>query len=70
MVQQTGGGRLGQITCPECSFQTSRVMPEDRCLYFFECPGCRVIMRPRSGDCCVFCSFGSVRCPPRQGAGD
>ncbi|CAN7687371.1 GDCCVxC domain-containing (seleno)protein [Pararhizobium sp. LjRoot238] len=23
-------------------------------------------MRPEPGDCCVFCSFGSVKCPPVQ----
>ncbi|EPX7158509.1 GDCCVxC domain-containing (seleno)protein [Pseudomonas aeruginosa] len=23
-------------------------------------------MRPNPGDCCVFCSFGSVPCPPIQ----
>ncbi|WP_349666169.1 GDCCVxC domain-containing (seleno)protein, partial [Sinorhizobium sp. 6-117] len=24
------------------------------------------LLRPRPGDCCVFCSFGSVKCPPVQ----
>ena len=28
--------------------------------------GCRVRLRPKPGDCCVFCSYGSVRCPPKQ----
>ena len=23
-------------------------------------------LRPRSGDCCVFCSYGTVKCPPIQ----
>jgi hypothetical protein len=23
-------------------------------------------LRPKPGDCCVFCSFGSVKCPPIQ----
>ncbi len=25
-------------------------------------------MKPKPGDCCVFCSFGDVPCPPIQEA--
>ncbi|HEV8330350.1 MAG TPA: GDCCVxC domain-containing (seleno)protein [Steroidobacteraceae bacterium] len=24
------------------------------------------VLRPKRGDCCVFCSYGSVKCPPIQ----
>jgi hypothetical protein len=24
------------------------------------------MLRPKPGDCCVFCSYGSVPCPPIQ----
>ncbi len=41
-------------------------MPTDACLYFYECTGCHALLRPKAGDCCVFCSFGSVKCPPIQ----
>jgi hypothetical protein len=41
-------------------------MPIDACIFFHECKGCRKLLRPRAGDCCVFCSFGSVKCPPVQ----
>ena len=41
-------------------------MPTDACLFFHECAGCRVLLRPKAGDCCVFCSYGSVPCPPIQ----
>jgi tripartite-type tricarboxylate transporter receptor subunit TctC len=44
-------------------------MPLDACQYFYECRGCKVLLRPEAGDCCVFCSFGSVKCPPVQSAG-
>lgn len=27
------------------------------------------MLRPKAGDCCVFCSYGSVKCPPIQLAG-
>jgi hypothetical protein len=26
------------------------------------------VLRPKPGDCCVFCSYGSVKCPPQQKA--
>lgn len=44
-------------------------MPTDACMFFHECGACHVIFRPKPGDCCVFCSFGSVPCPPRQVGG-
>ncbi len=25
-----------------------------------------VVFKPLSGDCCVFCSYGDVKCPPIQ----
>jgi len=54
------------ITCPNCGAQTEQEMPTDACLFFFECPSCRSLLRRKAGDCCVFCSYGSVRCPPVQ----
>jgi hypothetical protein len=41
-------------------------MPTDACQFFHECAGCHVLVRPKAGDCCVFCSYGSVPCPPVQ----
>ena len=54
------------ITCPECGARSEEEMPGDACIYFYECNGCGKLLRPRSGDCCVFCSFGTVKCPPVQ----
>jgi hypothetical protein len=28
--------------------------------------GCGTRLKPKPGDCCVFCSYGSVPCPPIQ----
>ena len=58
-----------EITCPECGFKQSEEMPTDACQFFYECKGCKVLLRPLSGDCCVFCSYGSVPCPPIQAEG-
>lgn len=41
-------------------------MPLDACLFFYECAACKTLLRPDAGHCCVFCSFGSVKCPPIQ----
>ena len=54
------------ITCPSCGHETAETMPTDACQFFYECTGCGALLRPNKGDCCVFCSFGSVPCPPIQ----
>lgn len=54
------------VTCPHCGTARTVAMPTDACQIFYECPGCGAILRPRAGDCCVFCSYGSVPCPPVQ----
>ena len=54
------------ITCPNCTTQTETSMPTDACLVLFECTSCGAVLRPKPGDCCVFCSYGSVTCPPVQ----
>jgi hypothetical protein len=54
------------ITCPACGAAKTETMPTDSCQYFYECAGCGELLRPKPGDCCVFCSYGSVPCPPIQ----
>lgn len=54
------------ITCPHCGTAKTEVMPTNSCLFFYECSGCRQLLRPNAGHCCVFCSYGSVPCPPIQ----
>lgn len=54
------------ITCPVCGTSKLVTMPTDACQYFYECTGCHTVLRPKQGDCCVFCSYGSVPCPPIQ----
>jgi hypothetical protein len=58
------------LTCPHCGTTRTEEMPLDACQYFYECTHCHVLLRPKAGDCCVFCSFGDVPCPPMQGAAD
>ncbi|MCZ6502074.1 MAG: GDCCVxC domain-containing (seleno)protein [Gammaproteobacteria bacterium] len=54
------------ITCPECEHQSKDEMPTDACQFYYECKGCGKLLRPKPGDCCVYCSFGDVPCPPIQ----
>lgn len=58
--------RFSVLTCPECGAVAREEMPTDACVYFYECRGCQVLLKPNKGDCCVFCSFGTVKCPPMQ----
>lgn len=57
------------ITCPDCGTAARETMPTDACVWFWQCPACGGLQRPKPGDCCVFCSYGDVPCPPQQ-AGD
>jgi len=41
-------------------------MPTASCQYFWGCPKCETVLTPEPGDCCVFCSYGRVPCPPVQ----
>lgn len=54
------------ITCPHCGASKMERMPVDACRIVYECSGCGASLRPKPGDCCVFCSYGSVPCPPIQ----
>ena len=54
------------VTCPACGTAKAETMPTDACRYFYECTVCGTLLRPKRGDCCVFCSYGSVPCPPMQ----
>ena len=54
------------LTCPNCRHARQELMPTDACQFFYECEQCKALLRPLPGDCCVYCSFGSVKCPPAQ----
>jgi divalent metal cation (Fe/Co/Zn/Cd) transporter len=52
------------LTCPQCQHSQAAPMPEDSCLYFYECENCGEVIKPKEGDCCVHCSYGTEACPP------
>ncbi|MFC6636896.1 hypothetical protein GV827_22785 [Sulfitobacter sp. JBTF-M27] len=58
-----------EITCPECGHKAVETMPTDACQWFYECSSCKAVLKPLAGDCCVYCSYGTVPCPPIQEGG-
>lgn len=54
------------IRCPECGHQEEETMHTDACTYFYKCTSCEIVLKPKQGDCCVFCTYGTVKCPPIQ----
>lgn len=54
------------LTCPNCGHKKDELMPTNACQYFYECEKCMKVLKPLEGDCCVYCSYGSIKCPPIQ----
>lgn len=54
------------LVCPACGARTTETMPTDACQYFYDCPACEAVLKPKAGDCCVYCSYADVPCPPIQ----
>jgi hypothetical protein len=57
------------VTCPNCGHQATEEMPTTAWVHFYQCLACHTVLRPKPGDCCVFCSYSSSRCPRRQAEG-
>jgi hypothetical protein len=54
------------LSCPECGHSKLEEMPTDACQWFHKCEKCKIILKPLAGDCCVYCSYCTVKCPPIQ----
>lgn len=54
------------ITCPLCGNKKEELMPTDACQFFYKCENCNEVLKPKKGDCCVYCSYGDTPCPPIQ----
>jgi len=57
------------IRCPACGHEKLETMPTHACQWFYECEACKTVLKPKPGDCCVYCSFGTTNCPPMQKPG-
>ncbi|MCR9277227.1 MAG: hypothetical protein NXH85_04575 [Pseudomonadaceae bacterium] len=58
--------KYSTLICPRCSHREREEMPTDACQFYYDCKGCGKLLRPLPDDCCVFCSYGDVKCPPIQ----
>jgi hypothetical protein len=68
MGNEAGVVTEATITCPACGHRKRETMPFDACLYLYACEACGEQLRPKPGDCCVFCSYADSVCPPQQRA--
>jgi hypothetical protein len=54
------------ITCPECKFKKTEILPTEVCQLKYTCTNCNAVLQPKGGDCCVFCSYSDHKCPSMQ----
>lgn len=55
-----------EITCPKCGFKKKEIMPTDICQIKYTCTNCQAELFPKDGDCCVYCTYGTHKCPSKQ----
>lgn len=55
-----------EITCPECGHKKMEKMPTDVCVITYTCEKCKTQLHPKDGDCCVFCTYGTNKCPSKE----
>ena len=66
IITGTKKSTTSEITCPECKFKKTETLPTDVCLIKYTCDNCRAVFYAKDGDCCVFCSYGTHKCPSKQ----
>ncbi|HEY8138937.1 MAG TPA: GDCCVxC domain-containing (seleno)protein [Methylocystis sp.] len=54
------------MTRPVCGHAETLTMALDSSQIRHDCAACGAALKPKPGDCCVFCSCGDVPCPPMQ----
>lgn len=57
---------IASLTCPKCGELQTAKMPTNACQHFYKCQGCGEMLKPKEGDCCVFCSYADSKCPSKQ----
>ena len=62
-VHQTSVILKSTITCPACGHRKTETMPTVACQWFYDCRHCGAVLKPRPGDCCVYCAYATVPWP-------
>lgn len=67
-VENTGiqKSETSEITCPDCGHKKMETLPTDVCTIVYTCEKCSARITPKQGDCCVFCTHGTHKCPSMQ----
>ena len=60
---------ISRINCPNCKHSKNEIMPTGNCVILYDCEKCKTILKPLPGDCCVYCSYGTRKCPSIQAGG-
>ncbi|MBA4239865.1 MAG: hypothetical protein C0448_04010 [Sphingobacteriaceae bacterium] len=66
MESSTQVSETSEITCPNCGYKKTETLPTEVCLIKYTCDSCSTISYSKDGDCCVFCSYGTHKCPSKQ----
>jgi hypothetical protein len=56
---------ISKITCPSCG-QSKVELIDNTQLRRYVCGSCSTVLLPKVGDCCICCSYGSVKCISKQ----
>ena len=67
VINNTSASLQSEITCPNCGNKKMEALPTDVCLIKYKCANCDTVLFPKEGDCCVFCTYGTHKCPSKQG---
>jgi len=54
------------LKCPHCSVEQRATMPVSGMKMAQDCRFCNETMIAKQGSCCVFCSYGIIKCPDAQ----
>lgn len=54
------------IKCPHCGHESKEKMPKTTCVWTYVCWNCHNTLKPKPGECCIFCSYSDQKCPPKQ----
>ncbi|WP_370623702.1 GDCCVxC domain-containing (seleno)protein [Polynucleobacter sp. AP-Reno-20A-A9] len=50
------------VTCPHCQASEAINSEHGASQHLYRCRSCSAILKPKSGDCCILCSFGNRDC--------
>jgi hypothetical protein len=54
------------VKCPHCGVERTAIMPSMGRKMALSCPSCNKIIFKKEDSCCVFCSYGIIKCPVEQ----